>query len=243
LSGIAVFGSEGRMGRLVREAAGKSVLACYDFLPPGLPADSPLPPDVDVVIEFTLPGAWSDLDRLLSGTDAALVSGTTGIGPDGQALLEKWADERAVFRAVNMSIGIHVLGRLLRNAGRLLSDSFDLEVVEFHHGGKVDSPSGTALDLVEIWEGTGGGGRRVSGRSGPTGPRDRGETGIHSVRGGDVAGEHQLHLLGSGERLLLAHSATGRGTFASGAVRAADYIREKPPGLYGMDDLLGGGAG
>lgn len=242
MSGIAVFGSEGRMGRLLREAAGASVLACYDRFPPGLPSDVPLPPEVDVVIEFTLPGAWADLDRLLSGTDVALVSGTTGLGPEDQVMLEKWVGERAVFRASNMSIGIHVLGRLLRAAGRLLSDSFDLEVVEFHHGGKVDSPSGTALDLVEIWEGTGGGGRRVSGRSGPSGPREHGETGIHSVRGGDLAGEHQLHLLGSGERLLLAHSATGRGTFAAGALQAAEYVRDRPPGLYCMDDLLGGGA-
>jgi 4-hydroxy-tetrahydrodipicolinate reductase len=241
LSGLAVFGSEGRMGRLIREIAGESVIACYDALPPGLPVCRPLPPEVDVVIEFSLPDAWGELDCLLSGSHVALVSGTTGLGPAEEALLLKWSSERAVFRSPNMSIGVHVLGRLLRTAGRLLSDRFDLEVVEVHHGGKLDSPSGTTLRLVEIWEAGGGGGRRVYGRSGRTGPREHRETGIHSLRGGDVAGGHQLHLLGNGERLLLEHSVTGRATFAEGALRAAAFLREKPPGLYGMDDLLGGG--
>jgi 4-hydroxy-tetrahydrodipicolinate reductase len=243
VNGIAVFGSEGRMGRLVREIAGPSVLASYDAVSPGLSAEVPLPPEVDVVIEFSLPCAWGGLDRLLTGSRAALVSGTTGLGPTEEALLRKWSSERAVFRESNMSVGIHVLGRLLRQAGRLLADRFDLEVVEVHHGGKLDSPSGTALDLVEIWEAEGGGGRRVSGRSGRTGPRKHRETGIHSLRGGDVAGEHQLHLLGSGERLLLAHSATGRVVFAEGALRAARFLAGRPPGLYGMNDLLGGGEG
>lgn len=240
MTGIAVFGGEGRMGRLVRGLAGDAVLASYDTVPPGLSCDRPLPPGVDTVIEFSLPGAWPDLDRLLAGNRAALVSGTTGLGASDEALLRKWAGERAVFRSANMSVGIHVLGRLLRTAGRLLSDRFDLEVVEIHHGGKLDSPSGTALHLADIWESAGGGGRRVTGRSGRSGPRDRAETGIHALRGGDVAGEHQLHLLGQGERLLLAHSTTGRQTLAEGALRAARFLAGKPPGLYGMDDLLDG---
>jgi 4-hydroxy-tetrahydrodipicolinate reductase len=242
VSALAVFGSEGRMGRLFREIAGESVLACYDAAPPGLPVSRPLPPEVEVVLDFSLPEAWGDLDRLLTGNRAALVSGTTGLGAAEEALLRKWSSERAVFHESNMSVGIHVLGMLLRTAGRLLSDRFDLEVVEVHHGGKLDSPSGTALRLVEIWEAEGGGGGRAYGRSGRTGPRERAETGIHSLRGGDVAGVHQLHLLGHGERILLEHAATGRATFAEGALRAAAFLRGKPPGLYGMDDLLGGGA-
>lgn len=235
---IAVFGSEGRMGLLVRQEAENSAVACYDSISPGLSVDVPLPPEVDVVVDFSIPEAWTDLDRLLSGTTAGLVTGTTGLTDDHLNLLTRWSDERPVFWASNMSRGIYVLGKLLGSAASMLSGDFDLEIVEYHHSGKVDSPSGTALTLLEHWIENGGGDRPVHGRSGPAGPRGRDETGIHSVRGGDVAGDHQLHLLGDGERLLLAHSATGRRTFAVGALKAADFIKGKPPGLYSMDDMM-----
>jgi 4-hydroxy-tetrahydrodipicolinate reductase len=156
-------------------------------------------------------------------------------------LLRKWSLERPVFHSSNMSQGIHVLGKLLDLAAGMLSRDFSLEVVEIHHGGKVDSPSGTALSLVEIWEGHAGGGQRIMGRCGAVGPREKDEIGIHSLRGGDVPGEHQLHLLGSGERLVLAHSATGRRTFVRGALRAAEFLIGREPGLYSMDDMMRGG--
>lgn len=227
------------MGRLVREEAGDSVIACYDRIPPGLKPDVPIPDEVDVVLDFSLPSAWKDLDRLLAPGSAALVTGTTGLDYSEEEMLAGWARQRAVFASSNMSVGIYVLGKLLSYAGEMLAGDFDLEVVECHHSGKVDSPSGTALTLVEIWEKSGGGGgRRMAGRSGPAGPRSPGEVGIHSLRGGDVAGDHQLHLLGKGERLLLSHSATGRRTFAAGALKAAEFINGKPPGIYTMDDLM-----
>lgn len=235
---LCVFGSEGRMGRLIREEAGDSVIACYDVVPPGRKADIPIPDEVDVVIDFSLPSAWRDLDILLNPVSAALVTGTTGLGYSEKQLLAKWAKERAVFVSSNMSIGIYVLGKLLESAAEMLADDFDLEIVECHHSGKVDSPSGTALSLSDIWEENGGGSRKMLGRSGPAGPRSSNETGIHSLRGGDVTGDHQLHLLGKGERLLLSHSATGRKTFAAGALKAAEYINNKSPGIYTMDDLM-----
>lgn len=235
---LCVFGSEGRMGRLLREEAGDSVVACYDVIPPGTKVDVPLPEEVDVVLDFSLPSAWNDLDRLLSPGTAALVTGTTGLGTREKKMLAGWAKVRAVFASSNMSIGIYALGKLLAYAGEMLAGDFDLEIVECHHSGKVDSPSGTALTLVEIWEKSGGGSRRMFGRSGSAGPRSPGETGIHSLRGGDVAGDHQLHLLGKGERLLLSHSATGRRTFAAGALKAAEFLNGKAPGIYSMDDLM-----
>lgn len=238
---IAVFGSEGRMGRLVREEAGASVLACYDSHPPGLGPDIPLPAGTEAVIDFSLPSAWGDLDRILRGNVTALVTGTTGIGQAEEAMLLRWAEVRPVFRAANMSLGIYVLGRLLAEAAGLLGDGFDLEIVEFHHRGKMDSPSGTALSLLDIWRDSGGGASMVTGRSGAVGPRGSSETGMHSVRGGDVAGEHQLHLLGDGERLLLSHMATGRRTFALGALRAASFVSGREPGIYGMEDIAGAG--
>ena len=235
---LCIFGSEGRMGRLLREEAGDSVVACYDVIPPGTMADVPLPEDIDVVLDFSLPSAWKDLDRLLFGNSAALVTGTTGLGFHEMELLAGWAKVRAVFASSNMSVGIYVLGKLLAYAGEMLAGDFDLEILECHHGGKVDSPSGTALTLAGIWEECGGGSRKMFGRSGAAGPRSPVETGIHSMRGGDVAGDHQLHLLGKGERLMLSHSATGRRTFASGALKAAEYINGKAPGIYTMDDLI-----
>ena len=235
---ICVFGSEGRMGRLVREEAGFSVIACYDKTPPGTSTDVPLPPEVDMVIDFSLPSAWKDLDKLLEGTSAGLVSGTTGLGNTEMELLRKWSSVRPVFFASNMSMGIYVLGRLLQSAASMLADDFDLEIVEFHHRAKIDSPSGTALTLQDIWEKNGGGKKITHGRSGPAGPRSQDETGIHSVRGGDIVGDHQLYLLGDGEKLLLSHSATGRRTFAIGALKAADFIYGKPPGLYSMEDMM-----
>lgn len=242
---LCVFGSQGRMGRAIREEAGDSVVACYDTVPPGTPPGVPLAEQVDVVLDFSLPEAWDDLDRLLEPLDCALVTGTTGLGPRHREMLSAWASRRAVFAASNMSLGIHVLGRLLGTAGRMLDKAgdtggFSLEVVELHHAGKVDSPSGTALRLVEIWEEVNGPASRTIGRSGPVGPRRRDEVGIHSLRGGDSAGEHQLHLLGPGERLVLAHAATGRRTFALGALRAARFVKDLGPGLYSMDDMLGG---
>jgi len=235
---LCIFGSEGRMGRLLREEAGDSVIACYDVVPPGTGVDVPLPEEIDVVIDFSLPSAWKDLDRLLSGSSAALVTGTTGLGFHEMEMLAGWAKVRAVFTSSNMSIGIYVLGKLLAYAGEMLAEDFDLEIVECHHSGKIDSPSGTALTLAGIWENCGGGGQRMLGRSGAAGPRLPGETGIHSLRGGDVVGDHHLHLLGKGERLALSHSATGRRTFTAGALKAAEYINGKAPGIYTMDDLM-----
>jgi 4-hydroxy-tetrahydrodipicolinate reductase len=229
----AVFGSEGRMGRLIaEEAAGKlSIVQTFDRGDRYI-----LDSSVEVVIDFSQASAWENLDALLTGTNAALVSGTTGSGITESSLLEKWSSSRAVFYSSNMSIGIFVLGRLMRDATEMLGDSFDRELVEFHHRRKKDSPSGTALSLLENWDGP-----AVSDRSGDSGERQMGTVGVHSVRGGDVTGEHHLYFLGDGERLTLSHIATDRKIFASGAVRAAVFVAGKPCGLYGMEDLLGHG--
>lgn len=235
---LCVFGSQGRMGTLVRREAGDSVVACYDSRPPGRSSAEPLSKEVDVVVDFSLPSAWNDLDTLLRSGGAALVSGTTGLEAPQEEMLVKWSRERPVFYSSNMSRGIFVLGKLLEQAASMLKDQFSLEIVEYHHSGKVDSPSGTALALAEIWKRSEGGSELVMGRSGPAGPRGAEEIGVHSVRGGDVAGDHELHLLGQGERLRLTHSATGRRTFALGALRAAQFVCGREPGLYGMEDMM-----
>ena len=227
---VAIFGSEGRMGRLfASQASGKlEIVQTFDK------GDNyKLNSSVEVVIDFSQISAWEDLDTLLDGTDVALVSGTTGTEVNESRLLKKWASTRPVFYSSNMSIGIYVLGKLMKVATDMLGDSFDHELVEFHHRNKKDSPSGTALSLLENWTD-----RVVFGRNGDSGEREPGTAGVHSVRGGDVAGEHHLYFLGDGERLTISHIATDRKIFVAGAVRAAVFIKKKPVGLYGMEDML-----
>ena len=172
----------------------------------------------DVVIDFSTPGA---LESLLGTVAVPLVSGTTGVVPPLQPPV-------ALLHAANFSLGVAVLAKLVRDA-RTALPGWDVEVVELHHNQKQDAPSGTALRLVE------GLGTRTSGRAGPRVPR---EIGIHSVRGGDIVGEHHVYLCGPGERIQLAHVATHRGLFAAGAVACARWIIGKKSGLYGIEDAL-----
>ncbi len=228
---VAIFGADGRMGRLAAEEASGRLDLVQTF---DTGDELILNPLVEVVVDFSLPSAWKNLNTLIAGSDAALVSGTTGLGEDERGMLEKWAAKRPVFYSSNMSVGIHVLGKLMETASGMLGDSFDRELIEFHHGKKKDSPSGTALSLLNKWDG-----EKVYGRHGNTGERESGTVGVHAVRGGDVIGEHHLYFLGEGERLTISHIATDRKVFALGAVRAAQFIAGKPPGLYGMEDMLG----
>lgn len=228
---VAIFGANGRMGRLIaEEAPGRfDLVQAFDA-----GDDFKLDSSVEVVIDFSLPSAWNDLNTLIAGTDAALVSGTTGLDESERSLLNKWIASRPVFYSSNMSVGIHVLGKLMETASGMLGDSFDRELIEFHHRRKKDSPSGTALSLLKGWDG-----EKVFGRHGNTGEREFGTVGVHAVRGGDVVGEHHLHFLGDGERLTVSHLATDRRVFALGAIRAADFIVGRPPGIYTMEDMLG----
>ncbi|MCK5131560.1 MAG: 4-hydroxy-tetrahydrodipicolinate reductase [Candidatus Sabulitectum sp.] len=228
---VAIFGANGRMGRLIaEEASGR-----FDLVQAFDAGDEfKLDSSVEVVIDFSLPSAWNDLNTLIAGTDAALVSGTTGLDESERTLLNKWITSRPVFYSSNMSVGIHVLGRLMETASGMLGDSFDRELIEFHHRRKKDSPSGTALSLLKRWDG-----EKIFGRHGNTGEREFGTVGVHAVRGGDVVGEHHLHFLGDGERLTISHLATDRRVFALGAIRAADFIAGRPPGIYTMEDMLG----
>lgn len=211
----AIFGARGRMGGLIQSEAGEDVKIVQLF-DEGSPLQ--LHPEVEVVVDFSLPDAWDSLDTLLQNSRAALVSGTTGLHERQLRLLEKWSSERPVFYSSNMSIGVYVLDKIMKQAELLLDESFQRELIEFHHRGKLDSPSGTALSLLRNWPSN---------------------TPAHSIRGGDIAGEHHLHYMGNGERLVLSHIATDRKIFAIGAVRAVKFISQKSePGLYGMGDML-----
>lgn len=186
------------------------------------------------------PGAL-DLAGKAAAVGVPCVIGTTGFDPDEKKQIETLAARIAIVLAANFSVAVNVLFHLAREAARLLGDGYDAELLELHHGAKLDAPSGTALRLAEaVAEGRGPGDRRlVLAREGETGPRPGGAIGVQVLRGGDNAGEHTLLLIGRGERLELVHRAATRDHFARGALRAAGWVLGRPPGLYDMEQVLG----
>ncbi len=198
----------------------------------------------DVVIDFSAPELLRRLLQMhgeaLAGR--AIVVGTTGLAPDEAELLRAQAGRSAVLQAANFSVGVNLLLALAERAAAVLSDGYDVEIVEAHHRRKVDAPSGTALALGEaVARGRGVklADVRVDGRSGRPGERPPGEVAFHAIRGGDIVGEHEVMLIGERERVSLGHVAQDRALFADGALRAARWIAGKEPGTYTMKDVLG----
>lgn len=194
-----------------------------------------------VVIDFSLPAAIDGLLDAVERHRTPLVLATTGLAPAQKERVAAVARAVPVVAAANYSTGVAVLAYLAERASALLPE-FDLELVEMHHRHKIDAPSGTALALAEAaarGRGADLSQRAVYGRQGPIGPRARSEIGIMTLRGGDVVGDHTLILAGQGERLELSHRAGDRALFARGAVRAARWVINQPPGCYGMPDVLG----
>ncbi|MEA2081215.1 MAG: 4-hydroxy-tetrahydrodipicolinate reductase [Elusimicrobiota bacterium] len=186
------------------------------------------------LIDFTAPEATLDH---LSEFEGSAVIGTTGFTAAAAAEIKKYAEKFPVVFAPNMSKGVNLFFSLVRRAAEKLPD-YDIEVVEAHHNKKKDSPSGTALKLVEEIKGVRELGE-VYGRHGMTGPRKKNEIGIHSVRAGDIVGEHSVVFAGPGECFEISHRAYSRNCFAEGAVAAALWLEGKKPGLYGMSEVLG----
>jgi 4-hydroxy-tetrahydrodipicolinate reductase len=169
------------------------------------------------------------------------VIGTTGFAADAESRIQAAARHAVIVKSGNMSLGVNLLAALVERAAKALPD-YDIEILEMHHKMKVDAPSGTALLLgaaaakgraVSLKD------KSVRGRDGDTGARNDGAIGFASLRGGTVVGEHQVFLAGSGERIVLSHSAEDRSIFARGALAAARWGQGKKPGLYGMSDVLG----
>jgi 4-hydroxy-tetrahydrodipicolinate reductase len=259
---IVVSGITGRMGREVIAAAGEmpEITIVGGLLRPGaaiaaterpevlgasLPAvtiaDDPAPvlAGTDVLVDFTTPAGTVAYARACAGAGVALVSGTTGLEPADMAELRAAAERVPVFHARNMSLGIATLLSILPTITAALGD-FDVEIVETHHRHKVDAPSGTALALAEAIAGGQGAalnGQATFGRHGIA-PRQRGEIGIHAVRGGGNPGEHQIIFAADGEEIRLSHRSFNRRAYASGALRAALFVANQPPGLYGLEDLI-----
>ena len=195
-----------------------------------------------ILIEFSVPEATLGHLRLVAQRGGRAVIGTTGFSAAERAEVEALARDAAIMLSPNMSVGVNVAFRVLREMARLLGDDYDVEITEIHHRFKKDAPSGTALGMAEAVAGALGrdlSSVSVYGRQGMPGERTRKEIGIMSLRSGDVVGEHTVSFGALGERLELTHRAHSRDTFARGALRAARFIASAPPGLYSMQDVLG----
>lgn len=261
---IAVTGAAGRMGRMLIEAISKAegaqLTAAIER-----PESSLIGSDAgelagigknsitvvgnldevlgsfDVLIDFTAPDATIANARLCSEHGKKMVVGTTGLTSGQRAELQVLASSAALCVAANYSTGVNLCLKLLDVAARVMGDDVDIEIYEAHHRHKVDAPSGTALAMGEVVA------RAldrnldevaVYGREGQTGARDRDTIGFATVRGGDVVGDHTVMFMAEGERVEITHKASNRMSFARGAVRAAKWLQQQPPGLFDMQDVL-----
>ena len=196
----------------------------------------------DVLIDFTAPEATlANLDIMAMRNKAAVI-GTTGLSPEQISELKTTAKKMACVFAPNMSVGVNLMLKVIADMARRLGDDYDIEVMEAHHRLKKDAPSGTALKIAEALAAATGKDLKqaaVYGRKGVIGERKRGEIGMQVIRAGDIIGDHTVLFGGIGERLEVTHRASSRDTFATGALRAAEWVVSQPQGLYDMQDVLG----
>ncbi len=238
---VIIHGSKGRMGQML--------IACAEHIE-GLEVVGEVDEgddlataivDCDAVIDFSFHEVTANAAALCAKHKKALVIGTTGHTDGERAVVLEHKETIPIVWASNYSTGVNTLFCLTRKATEILGDDFDLEVVEMHHRHKVDAPSGTAATLGEILLEVRNQQKDAlrHGREGIVGARTDKEIGMHSLRGGDVVGDHTVIYAGAGERLELTHKAASRETFANGALRAAQWANGKEPGLYSMQDVLG----
>ena len=234
--GAIEFSEHPQLGQDVGEVAGIGTI--------DVPVTSDLPAilgDGDVVIEFTTPSAT--IEHLQNVVDAGkrMVIATTGYDEGELAQLHELAPQIPCVMAANMSVGINVMLQAIQFLAKAFGDDYDVEVIEAHHNQKVDSPSGTALRMAEVLAETldrnlpevG-----VYGRHGIVGARPKKEIGIHAIRGGDLAGDHTVLFVGTGERLEITHRGQNREPLARGAIRAARWVMSAPKGLHDIREVL-----
>ncbi len=262
---VAIAGASGRMGRMLIEAAlqtpGISFVAALDRpdsafigwdageMVTGNACGVAVSSDIeaalkaaDCLIDFTRPeGTLAHLE-VARRVKCAMVIGTTGFKPEEKALIGAIAADIPVMLAPNMAVGVNAVFKLLDVAAKILASGYDVEVFEAHHRFKVDAPSGTALRMGEVLADALGRDLKecaVYGREGVTGERKPETIGFATVRGGDVIGDHTVMFCGLGERVEISHKASSRMPYATGALRAAVFLKDRSSGLYDMQDVLG----
>lgn len=194
---------------------------------------------VDVVIDFSVPKATEEILAFCVKEHVPAVICTTALSEELIQKIREASKMIPVFRSGNMSLGVNLMRVLIKQARQTLGDAFDIEIVETHHNRKKDAPSGTAMMLAEaITEADGQRHDYVYGRSEKDRRRVPGEIGFHSIRGGTIVGQHEVRFLGEDEEISVRHEAYSKQVFASGALRAAQFLLTKENGLYSMDDLV-----
>ena len=235
-----VCGANGAMGRLICAALGEEVVGRVS-----IDGENGVPKtfselgkcDADVVIDFSHHSAVADVLNYAKSIQAAAVIGTTGHTPEEKALIFAAAEEIPVFYAGNVSLGIAVLCRLVKQAVAFFPDA-DVEIVEIHHTRKVDAPSGTAHMLFNAVKAVRPEAYENCGRAGE-GKRTKDEIGVHALRMGNVVGIHEVHINTGNQTLTLKHESGSRAMLADGAVDAARFMVGKGVGLYNMESILG----
>ena len=261
---IAVAGASGRMGQMLIEAvttsgdctlsgaldiAGSPALGTDPLALLGGQSPVRITADLraglagaDVLIDFTRPEGTLAHLAVCRELGVRAVIGTTGLSEAQKAQVAEASRDIGIVLAPNMSLGVNVVLKLLDVAARALGEGYDIEVIEAHHRHKVDAPSGTALAMGEVLARATG--RQLDdcavwGRYGITGERDPKAIGFSVIRGGDIVGDHTVLFAGTGERIEITHKSASRATYAQGSLRAARFVAARPPGLYGMNDVLG----
>lgn len=227
----------GRMAEHVRqqaEALGWQLVAAAGMNEPELFFSSP---SAGVCIDFSHPDQFTEVESYVKRTGTPLCCGTTGLGEKEMEKLKELGQTVPVLYSANFSIGIAVLKKMLTEYAPILMREYDVEIVEAHHRMKADAPSGTAKALAVALD-PAGSKKPVYGRQGFVGAREKDEMGIFSLRGGTVAGEHEVRFFGEEETLAFTHSAASRRIFAAGAVKAAGILAGMPAGFYTLDQVL-----
>lgn len=248
---ILMHGCNGRMGQmisgLVRDEEEMMIAAGVDTYQ-GVSNEYPVfgsidacDDDVDVVIDFSNATAADAVMEYCAKRQIPLVFCTTGLSEEQLQKLEDTAKQTAVLKSANMSLGINLLLKLLKDAAKVLAPAgYDIEIVEKHHNQKLDAPSGTALALADsINEAMDGSYVYTYDRSQVRRKREKKEIGISAVRGGTIVGEHEVLFAGLDEVIELKHTAYSRSVFGKGAVEAARFLAGKPAGMYDMSDVIG----
>lgn len=245
---ILISGACGAMGKMVASVAentdGVTVTAGVDAAEQALAfpvyksfADIKEKPDV--IIDFSNVSLLEEMLRYAQKNSVPIVIGTTGYSEKQLKMIDDASKNTAVFKTANLSLGVNVLCRLVKQAALLLGADFDIEIVEKHHHNKLDAPSGTALMLADTANSVFNDRLRYEyDRHSKRAKRTENEIGIHSVRGGTIVGEHEVIFAGNNEVISLSHTAESRTVFAAGAIKAAIFIADKKTGFYNMDDLL-----
>lgn len=235
---LLIYGVNGHMGKLIKKLATKdSYWKKIDGMDSGMSKES-LGDNYNVVVDFSHPSVLNDILSFCIEKDTPLVIGTTGFTKEQLEQIKDASNKIPILKATNMSLGMNIVFALVEQTAAILGDKVDIEVIEYHHNRKKDAPSGSAKFIVEsIEKGLGEVRKHQYGREGQC-PREKGEIGIHAIRGGNIVGYHEANFINELETVKIVHEGHDRSVFAQGALEAARFVMDKEPDLYEMKDVL-----